>query len=75
MRGLISIGLVVFAGLLSFAQADCCEGNMEDKCKDGTYCHKWGCCGYGSCNIFCCNCDGGTRNRPISTFSVSILNS
>ena len=29
-----------------FAEAECCKG-------DG----KWGCCGFGQCNIFCCNCD------------------
>ncbi|XP_066283139.1 uncharacterized protein [Branchiostoma lanceolatum] len=29
-------------------------------CKDGTRQHT-PCCGYGRCNIFCCNCDGGCR--------------
>ncbi|KZS90642.1 hypothetical protein SISNIDRAFT_468415 [Sistotremastrum niveocremeum HHB9708] len=39
------------------ARADCCEG--VELCPDCT--EATPCCGYGKCNIFCCNCDGGCR--------------
>ncbi|KAB2573525.1 hypothetical protein DBV05_g7804 [Lasiodiplodia theobromae] len=61
------------SALLPLVRADCCSAG---KClqqmgwDDEGWCAKWACdddtqgtpcCGYGSCNIFCCNCDGGCR--------------
>nr|CAH0110888.1 unnamed protein product [Daphnia galeata] len=37
-----------------------------DSCNDGT--RGTPCCGVGSCNIFCCNCDGGCRKPPIDWY-------
>ncbi|PRW44326.1 Diedel [Chlorella sorokiniana] len=58
--------------VLPAAQAECCfphcvkwvngpEGPMclVEKCGDGTEPTPY--CGYGKCNIFGCNCDGGCR--------------
>ncbi|KZS90643.1 hypothetical protein SISNIDRAFT_488219 [Sistotremastrum niveocremeum HHB9708] len=44
--------------LTSGAQAECCD-NSQALCADCT--QTTPCCGYGKCNIFCCNCDGGCR--------------
>ncbi|KAF8884337.1 hypothetical protein BD779DRAFT_784310 [Infundibulicybe gibba] len=61
------LSLVFFAALVSHVQAasnDCChcidasEG-IDGHCGDGTGCTPY--CGYGPCNIFGCNCDGGCR--------------
>ncbi|KAF8873759.1 hypothetical protein BD779DRAFT_282031 [Infundibulicybe gibba] len=46
------------------ASADCCpcpvnSAGSPTKCNDGTKCVPY--CGYGQCNIFGCNCDGGCR--------------
>ena len=63
MSAFLKIALVVFACAMYLsldATADCC--NCHDGhygCYDGTECTP--CCGYGGCNIFCCNCDGGCR--------------
>ena len=46
----------ILAAVTPFALADCCY-NSGGICKDGTA--GTPCCGYGGCNIFCCNCDGG----------------
>ncbi|KAK0615427.1 hypothetical protein DIS24_g11833 [Lasiodiplodia hormozganensis] len=59
------------AALLPLVSADCCNA---DKCLQpmgwDEWCAKYSCdddtqgtpcCGYGGCNIFCCNCDGGCR--------------
>ncbi|KIW16963.1 hypothetical protein PV08_04154 [Exophiala spinifera] len=37
--------------------AYCCSSPAF--CADGSESSIWECCAYGSCNIFCCNCDGG----------------
>ncbi|KIM76082.1 hypothetical protein PILCRDRAFT_13104 [Piloderma croceum F 1598] len=39
-------------------------------CYDGTKCTPN--CGYGPCNIFACNCDGGCRKGPISRSPIEI---
>ncbi|KAF8884353.1 hypothetical protein BD779DRAFT_1674168 [Infundibulicybe gibba] len=60
--------LVFFATLTSRVQAasDACCGCPTDGffassnlCPDGTECTPY--CGYGPCNVFGCNCDGGCR--------------
>ncbi|KAJ9636480.1 uncharacterized protein PV06_01535 [Exophiala oligosperma] len=55
---LTSVGLVA---------SECCDQEKPDnvgQCLDGTYADYLGCCAYGPCNIFCCNCDGGCRQAP-----------
>ena len=62
----LAIVLVFLSSALG-ALADCCladngcyvVGNelICPYCDDGTL--GTPCCGYGPCNIFCCNCDGG----------------
>lgn len=51
--------------------AECCDtvSNITDengsyKCGDFTEPTRSGCCGVGSCNIFCCNCVDGCRQQP-----------
>ncbi|HZP65088.1 MAG TPA: EF-hand domain-containing protein [Rudaea sp.] len=39
-----------------------CTANVYNCCADGT--PGTPCCGYGPCNIFCGNCDGGCRRQP-----------
>jgi hypothetical protein len=58
--------VVVTLQLATKVDAECCSaskdyyGNMPTKCGDDT--KPTPCCGYGGCNIFCCNCDGGCRH-------------
>ncbi|RAQ62226.1 hypothetical protein COH20_003054 [Aspergillus flavus] len=40
---------------------DCCHADKNGRCEDGTQGTPY--CGYRSCNIFGCNCDGGCRHR------------
>ena len=44
--------------------ADCCGCPITGYCNDGTTCGYIPnlCCGWGQCNFFCCNCDGGCRS-------------
>ncbi len=60
MKTILRLVLVVAALLLfsSTAYAVCCS-SCSGICADGTC--GTPCCGYGSCNIFCCNCDDGCR--------------
>ena len=54
--------MILFA-VLAAANA-CCTRPTDGKCPDGSGCNVIDgcfCCSYGSCNIFCCNCDGGCR--------------
>ena len=53
-----SLVCMLFAGN---ANADCCPADAWGFCADGTRGTPY--CGYGPCNIFGCNCDGGCR-RP-----------
>ncbi|HVJ62493.1 MAG TPA: EF-hand domain-containing protein [Tahibacter sp.] len=47
-------------GLFAPGQAEAqCEGNAWGWCEDCT--SPTPCCGYGPCNVFCGNCDGGCR--------------
>jgi hypothetical protein len=62
----VFVPVFLFAAALVFtpeARADCCPNALGagwTTCADGTS-SGGGCCGVGSCNIFCCNCDGGCR--------------
>ncbi|KAK5021755.1 hypothetical protein LTS07_010650 [Exophiala sideris] len=53
--------------------AECCpKPGVTDACADGYLTNTLGCCAYGSCNIFCCNCDGSCR-QPRSRRSARDL--
>lgn len=42
-------------------------------CKDGSILESGASfCGYGSCNIFGCNCDGGCRNNRLRTWEEGL---
>ena len=64
MKSLHALFLVCMAalGLLSGEAAAQCSGNIYGFCADCTT--PTPCCGYGPCNIFCGNCDGGCRHPP-----------
>ncbi|HSX62095.1 MAG TPA: EF-hand domain-containing protein [Tahibacter sp.] len=51
--------LLLFGSGIANAQ---CSGNAFGYCADCTT--PTPCCGYGPCNIFCFNCDGGCRQAP-----------
>ena len=53
---LVWLACALFAPGLAQAQ---CEANAFGWCQDCT--SPTPCCGYGPCNIFCGNCDGGCR--------------
>ncbi|OJJ07204.1 hypothetical protein ASPVEDRAFT_88458 [Aspergillus versicolor CBS 583.65] len=70
------IGLLMFSGIGLAAEETeaevqvCCKptkgctyaglgGYICDTCNDGTPATPY--CGYGQCNVFGCNCDGGCR--------------
>jgi hypothetical protein len=70
-RIILALAIVVVAlQLATTVDAECCSatmdveyigfGQMPSKCGDNT--EPTPCCGYGPCNIFCCNCDGGCRS-------------
>lgn len=61
MRSL-SVILLSLLGTAATVAAECCSSPAT--CLDGTKSDIWSCCAYGSCNIFCCNCDGGCRRAP-----------
>ncbi|KAF8236672.1 hypothetical protein L208DRAFT_614043 [Tricholoma matsutake] len=52
---------VAFDSSISPEPAVCCPCSSSNYCLDGTPCTPY--CGYGPCNIFGCNCDGGCRRR------------
>ena len=61
MNYVIYISLVlsmITATLWSNVQAECCPHGTCPYDKHAEGYHGW-CCGCGSCNIFCCNCDRG----------------
>lgn len=58
----ISVFLLSILGTAITVSAECCSSPAV--CADGTQSGIWSCCAYGSCNIFCCNCDGGCRKAP-----------
>ena len=47
-----------------------CKLYTYTACGDGKY-HDSPCCGRGSCNIFCCNCDGGCLGSTAPAFTKS----
>lgn len=55
--------VAVLGSILPLAMGYCCGGDGSGICGDGTT-QGAGCCGYGPCNIFCCNCDpsGGSKS-------------
>ncbi|KAF8873524.1 hypothetical protein BD779DRAFT_1476976 [Infundibulicybe gibba] len=52
--------------------ADCCPCPIASVCNDNTACTPN--CGYGQCNIFGCNCDGGCRSSHRGFSSQKINN-
>ena len=69
---LLAITLVAWFSAPVEVDADCCPCWVSTVCNDGTECTPW--CGYGPCNIFGCNCDGGCRvsmDKNIDTEQVS----
>lgn len=63
--GVLILVFVVTVLMVGETSAVCCQsqgGTYSPKtCRDGT--GPTPCCGRGKCNIFCCNCDGGCRER------------
>ena len=58
---LLSMAMVLCATYVR-VDAECCKPVLSPfglTCYDETTATP--CCGYGGCNIFCCNCDGGCR--------------
>ncbi|KAK2051972.1 hypothetical protein LY76DRAFT_365940 [Colletotrichum caudatum] len=65
--------LASLLGFISLVSSDCCGGGCSkflpcpgkaqicptSFCCDGSQQGPFACCGIGSCNIFCCNCDDG----------------
>ncbi|KAL0850743.1 hypothetical protein ABMA28_006685 [Loxostege sticticalis] len=51
-----------------FISKNCCEPHDHERlgriCDDGKPAPMIGCCGIGSCNVMCCNCDDGCRAGP-----------
>lgn len=62
---LLAFLLVVLAAsfLPAPVLAECCDRDSCGRCGDHT--QGTPCCGYGKCNIFCCNCDGGCRHYAL----------
>lgn len=59
------------SGMVHFS----CPNSPEDIyyiCRDGTPTMLFGFCGYGSCNMFGCNCDGGCRTNPSDTHEEAV---
>ncbi|KAI9551472.1 hypothetical protein GHT06_021805 [Daphnia sinensis] len=54
----VAISLIALSIVPDSVDAAYC-GSRRGYCKDGT--RGTPCCGYGRCNIFCRNCDGGCR--------------
>ncbi|KAH7398653.1 hypothetical protein DE146DRAFT_782297 [Phaeosphaeria sp. MPI-PUGE-AT-0046c] len=55
--------LFALATLVAFVKADCCTPDQPflSYCPDGS--DSTPCCGRGSCNVFCCDCDDGCRTE------------
>lgn len=64
-----TIFLLLFTPGMASAQ---CSGNAFGYCADCT--SPTPCCGYGPCNIFCFNCDGGCRQPPSGNHDPSCGN-
>ncbi|KAF2142729.1 uncharacterized protein K452DRAFT_297275 [Aplosporella prunicola CBS 121167] len=70
----LSTALVLFATLLPFAAAGPCCNSKNGNCGDGT--RGTPCCGYRTCNIFCCDCGGGCRHSiSLNKFTLARLQS
>lgn len=63
----ITITIAILIALLTKHQIDavccgrltpCMSLDCKEKCSNTSVENSW-CCGVGSCNMFCCNCDGG----------------
>lgn len=65
--GFLLISMILMCFYQEFVAADCCTTTLGYRqhftsfCDDGK--HGTPCCGVGSCNIFCCHCDGGCRRK------------
>ncbi|CAG7734546.1 unnamed protein product [Allacma fusca] len=58
--GLILVAASILLALhVNQVASECCELAWKEECDD----YEMGtpCCGVGSCNMFCCNCEGGCR--------------
>ena len=66
---LLGLGLVV--PRLRLIDAECCYGTFfyTRSYQCGGYC-----CGRGPCNIFCCNCDNGCKNKNYERATGSLQN-
>ena len=58
---IIFLSVLGVLAIVASTDAECCGCSFNKRCMDGTSCGFTSCCAYGSCNIFCCNCDGGCR--------------
>ena len=62
---ILAVAILVF-DTESRVNAECCNSEYShggNYCGDGSRPRIKGCCAYGRCNIFCCNCEGGCRRR------------
>lgn len=61
---LTAILAILFIVVLETPQvlSACCNAGSGGSCADGTT--STPCCGFRSCNIFCCACKGGCRTAP-----------
>lgn len=61
--GLLLISMILICFYQEFVAADCCtvgyDKSLIARCHDGG--GGTPCCGVGTCNLVCCNCDGGCR--------------
>lgn len=55
----MSVIVLAFAVIPSISADSCCQANDGGNCADGTV--GTPCCGYKSCDIFCCDCGGNCR--------------
>jgi hypothetical protein len=62
VKSILLLLIVVVAQLPSAVDSVCCTTEPSGWCADG-YNPPFPCCGVGSCNVFCCNCDGGCRKK------------
>ena len=60
---LIFLSILGVLAIVASTNAECCLCSDYGTCNDQTTCGYPPnfCCAHGSCNIFCCDCDGGCR--------------
>ncbi|KAL1647134.1 hypothetical protein SLS58_002905 [Diplodia intermedia] len=62
--------IAIVAAIAPFAAADCCYPT-NNICSDGTEPTPY--CGYGSCNVFGCACEGGCRGAAAAKSSSNSI--